>query len=326
MRAIEVSNHEGPAGVRVVDLEPPDPTLALDAANGLVTIRVRAVAVSMPDVLQARGRYQVQPPLPFVPGTELAGSVLSAPADTGLREGDAVVAYTPGGAMAEVALAPSSLVFPLPGGWSFAQGAPFVVSYHTAYYALVTRGLFTAGETVLVHGAAGAVGTACVQVAAGLGAHVVAVVSDRRREEACLAAGAHDVVMVDNWKDDVLAKHPDGVDLVLDLVGGDRALDIVRALAELGRWVVIGFASGSIPEIRVNRLLLKNVAAVGASWGAYAFSKPDYLAKVDRSLRELVEAGAIRPPAVTTFTMDQAAEAFAYAETRNRLGKVVIEV
>lgn len=326
MRALQVVSHEGPSDLRIVEVDPANGALNAQDGDGLVTIRVEAAGVSVPDLLQTRGQYQVQPPLPFVPGSEIAGTVMSAPAGSGLSVGAAVAAYTPSGGMAETARAQLSLTFPLPAGWSYAEGACFVVNYHTAFFALVTRGALAAGETVVVHGAAGGLGTACVQVAAGLGAHVVAVVSDGSKAEFSRSAGAHAVVASSSWKEEVLAAHPRGVDVVLDPVGGNRALDSMRVLAEAGRWVVVGFASGQIPEIRTNRLLLKNITAMGASWGAYAFSKPAYLAEVHQQILELVNGGAIRPAVGAVYPLEQAVEAFLHAESRDHVGKVVIEL
>ena len=239
-----------------------------------VIVDVRAAAVSFPDVLQSRGLYQFKPDLPFVPGAEVAGTVRSAPDGSGLSPGDRVAAFTALGGMAEAAVAPAFMTFALPESLDFAQGAALILNYHTAYFALKLRGRLEEGERVLVHGAAGGVGTAALQVAKGLGATTVAVVSSDEKEEVAREAGADDVVRSDGpWREQVVER-TGGVDVVLDPVGGDRFTDSLRSLREDGRVVVVGFTGGSIPEVKVNRLLLRNTSVVGAGWGAYAMAKP----------------------------------------------------
>ena len=177
------------------------------------------------------------------------------------------------GGFAEVALAQPHFTFPLPDALDFAQGAGLILNYHTAYFSLVNRGRLQAGETVLVHGAAGGVGTASLQVAKGLGARTIAVVSTDEKERVAREAGADEVLRCDGaWKDEVKALG--GADLVLDPVGGDRFTDSLRSLNPDGRLVVVGFTGGSIPEVKVNRLLLNNIDVVGAGWGAYITKRP----------------------------------------------------
>ena len=192
------------------------------------------------------------------------------------------------GGFAEVAVAPEFLTFPLSDELDFAQGAGLILNYHTAWFALRLRGRLAEGETVLVHGAAGGVGTAALQVAKGLGARTIAVVSTDEKEQVARDAGADEVVRSDGaWKDEAKELSGGGVDVVLDPVGGDRFLDSLRSLGEGGRLVVVGFTGGSIPEVKVNRLLLNNTEIVGAGWGAYVMPKPD----LNR------EIGAARQPA-----------------------------
>jgi NADPH2:quinone reductase len=328
MRVLHIVNHEGPAGLEVTDAE--EPTELQDMFAGIdepVRIQVRAAAVSFPELLQCWGKYQHQPPMPFVPGSEVAGTVISAPAGSRYAPGDRVAAFTHVGGIAEVALAPEFLTFPLHNELSFAQGAALVANYHTAYFALVTRAQYVAGERVLVQGAAGGVGTATVQIARGLGAEVVAVVSHERKAEVARAAGAdHVVLSTGPWKDDALTLCPGGVDVVIDPVGGDRTIDNLRVLRESGRLVVVGFAGGGIPEIKGNRLLLKNISAVGAGWGAYAFSKPEYVREVEKQLDVLIAAGSVAPVVGAVFPLEKAADAFAHIDARAGVGKVVVEV
>src|SRR5215213_9656693 len=261
MRAIQIAELNGPdSALRYVKLPEPEPShpLAPPGQEGVV-VDVKAAGVSFPEVLQTRGEYQFRPPLPFVPGSEVGGVVRSAPAGSDLAPGDRVAAFTALAAFAETAVAPAFFTFKLPDRLDFAQGAGLVLNYHTAYFALRTRGRLQDGETVLVHGAAGGVGTAALQVARGLGAHTIAVVSTEAKERVAREAGADHVLRSDGpWKDEAKELSQGGVDLVIDPVGGDRFTDSLRALGETGRLVVVGFTGGSIPEVRANRLLLTN--------------------------------------------------------------------
>jgi NADPH2:quinone reductase len=277
-------------------------------------------------VLQTRGQYQLKPPLPFVPGSEVAGTVRSAPAGAGVKEGDRVAAFCALGGFAEVAVAPEFLTFPLPDALDFAQGAGLILNYHTAWFALKLRGRLAAGDTVLVHGAAGGVGTAALQVGKGLGARTIAVVSSAAKEEVARAAGADEVVRSDGpWKDEAKELSGGGVDVVLDPVGGDRFLDSLRALGEGGRLVVVGFTGGSIPEVKVNRLLLNNTEVVGAGWGAFVMPKPDLNREIGAAINALVEAGSVRPVVGARFDPEHAADALGLIDRREATGKVVLE-
>lgn len=329
MRAAQIASHDGPIGVRVVDLpEPADGAETFISIAGFgaeVRIDVRAAGVSFPELLQSRGEYQNQPPLPFVPGGEVAGLVISAPAGSGFGPGDRVFAFCEFGGFAEVALAPVGLTFPLADELSFAEGAGLFGNYHTAYFALVTRGRARAGETVVVHGAAGGVGTATLQVAAALGLTTIAVVSGAEKAEVARRASADHVVRSDrSWKDEVL-ELCGGADLVIDTVG-DRTLDSLRSLREEGRLVIVGFAAGEIPEVKANRLLLRNLEVVGAGYGAYAFSKPAFVAEIAAKLEPLIASGLIRPLVDERFELAQAADALARLEGRRATGKVVLRI
>jgi NADPH2:quinone reductase len=283
--------------------------------------------VSFPDLLQSRGLYQFKPDLPFVPGAEVAGVVVEAGADTGLEAGDRVAAMTMLGGMAERAAAPLPLTFKLPDELDFAQGAALILNYHTAYFALKLRGRLREGERVLVHGAAGGLGTAGLQVAKALGASTVAVVSTEEKERVAREAGADDVVRADGpWREQVQEITGGGVDVVLDPVGGDRFKDSLRALREEGRLVVVGFTGGSIPEVKVNRLLLNNVDVVGAGWGAYVISKPEVSRQIGAELDAMIAAGTVRPIVGARFPLDRASDAMRLIEDRGALGKVVLEI
>src|SRR5204862_7221471 len=222
-----------------------------------------------------------------VPGAEVAGEVVTASEASGFAPGDRVAAMTMLGGMAERVVAPPPLTFALPDRLDFAEGAALMLNYHTAYFALKLRGRLAEGERVLVHGAAGGVGTATLQVAKGLGAGTVAVVSSEEKERVAREAGADEVVRSDGpWREQV--QELGGVDVVVDPVGGDRFTDSLRCLNEEGRVVVVGFTEGSIPEVRVNRLLLRNVDVVGAGWGAYVMPKPHVTREVAEAIDRLI--------------------------------------
>jgi NADPH2:quinone reductase len=332
MRAIQIVDLSGPAGaLRAVELPAPEspPAHPLTPGEG-VLIDVRAAGVSFPEVLQSRGEYQYKPPLPFVPGGEVAGVVREASAAAaalGLQVGQRVAAFCMLGGFAEAAVAPPFLTFVLPDALDFAQGAALILNYHTAYFALALRGRLREGETVLVHGAAGGVGTAALQVAHGLGARTIAVVSSDEKERVARAAGADEVLRAEGpWKDAARELAGGGVDLVLDPVGGERFTDSLRALAPDGRLVVVGFTGGAIPEVRVNRLLLGNVEVVGAGWGAYALSRPELCREIGARIAELIERGAVRPLVGARFPLERAAEALLEIDERRATGKVVLEV
>ncbi|MGH3016540.1 MAG: NADPH:quinone oxidoreductase family protein, partial [Gaiellaceae bacterium] len=295
--------------------------------GGAVVVDVKAAGVSFPEVLQSRGQYQLKPPLPFVPGAEVAGVVRSAPGGSGVEEGDRVAACCMLGGFAEVAVAPPFLTFRLSGELDFAQGAGLVLNYHTAWFCLVLRGRLREGESVLVHGAAGGVGTAGIQVAKGLGARVLAVVSSDEKERVARDAGADDVLRsYGPWKDEAKELTGGGVDVVLDPVGGDRFTDSLRSLAEGGRVVVVGFTGGSIPEVKVNRLLLNNTEVIGAGWGAYVMPKPDVNREIGAEIDKLIASGHVRPLVGARLPLEKGTEALELIDSRAALGKVVLEL
>jgi NADPH:quinone reductase len=327
MRAVQITELSGPgSALAEADLPEPEPSHPLTPGRGVV-IDVHAAGVSFPEVLQTRGEYQVKPPLPFVPGSEVSGVVRSAPDGVGLSEGDRVAAFCGLGGFAEVAVAPEFVTFPLTGELDFAQGAGLILNYHTAYFALRLRGRLSEGESVLVHGAAGGIGTATLQVAKGLGARTIAVVSSDEKERVARAAGADEVVRSDGaWKDAAVEWSGGGIDVVIDPVGGDRFTDSLRSLGEGGRCVVVGFTGGSIPEVRVNRLLLNNVEVVGAGWGAFVMDKPDQNGEIGAGVNRLVDEGFVRPIVGARFPLERAADALELIDGRGATGKVVLDV
>ncbi len=323
MRAAQVLQPTGPTDVRVVDVPEPEP------GPGDVLIEVHAVGVSFPDLLLSHGRYQVRPEPPFTLGVDVAGTVVSSPPGApGIEPGARVAGVVPFGGAGERAVVPASAVFPLPDHTSYDVGAALPMNYLTALFALAERGQVREGETVLVHGAAGGVGTATLQVARGLGARTIAVVSTEEKAAFARGAGADQTVLLDGFRDAVAdLTGGRGVDVVLDVVGGDVFTDSLRCLAEQGRLLVVGFASGQgIPEVKVNRLLLGNVDVRGVGWGAFAMTKPTYLREQWDLLLPMIESGVVSPPIGATYDLDDFARALQDMAERRTLGKSVVHV
>jgi NADPH2:quinone reductase len=327
MRAVQIVEETGPdSALAVVELPEPEPSHPFTPGAGVV-VEVHAAGVSFPELLQTRGQYQLKPPLPFVPGSEVAGIVRSAPAGARVQPGDRVAAFCALGGFAETAVAPEFFTFALSPELDFAQGAALILNYHTAYFALLLRGRLKQGETLLVHGAAGGVGTAALQVARGLGAKTIALVSSEAKQEVAQRAGAdHTLLLGEDWKDQVRELSGGGVDVVLDPVGGDRFTDSLRSLSEGGRLVVVGFTGGAIPEVRVNRLLLNNTEVVGAGWGAYVMSKPELNVEIGAAVNRMVDDGFVAPIVGERFPMERAADALKTLDERRATGKLVLDV
>jgi NADPH:quinone reductase len=319
MRALELQRLGGPEGFVLVDR--PEPS-----GDGLVLIDVRAAGVCFPDLLMSRGSYQHSPELPAVLGSEVAGTVRAAPPGHGTTPGARVWATPELGGFAEVVAVPAERVFPLPGDMSFEEGASLGVNYLTAVFALRRRAQLTAGETVLVLGAAGGLGTAVVAVAKALGARVLAVVSVPAKAGTARAAGADEVLVGADWRDEALERTGGrGADVVADVVGGDETLQAVRSAAPEGRVLVLGFTSGEIPELRTNRLLLRNVSLVGAGLGALAATVDDLIDETVAELARLIGEG-MRPLIGATFPLEQGAEAVRRLEDREAQGKLVLTI
>lgn len=319
MRAARVVELDGPVAVRVEEVGEPGE----DGAE--VVIDVHAAGVTFPDVLLTRGQYQMKPEPPFTLGSEVAGTVRSAPDGSGFAPGDRVAAFSVFGGYAERVSVNPELVFPLPASVGFDAGAALPMNYLTAHFALTRRGRLRSGETVLVHGAAGGVGTAVVQYARALGARVVAVVSTPEKGEVAKAAGAHETVPVEGFRQAVAeVTGGRGVDMVVDPVGGDRFTDSLRCLATEGRLLVVGFTAGEIPTVRVNRLLLNNIDVVGVGWGAFWTSRPGYLREQWRDLVGHLEAGRLDPVLGASFPLERAADALREMDERRATGKIII--
>jgi len=322
MRAVRVTELGGPESLTLVEVDEP-------AADGGIVVDVHAAGVAFPDALLTRGLYQYRPELPFTLGAELAGVVREAPSGAHVKPGDRVIGLTMiGGAMAETAVLSADRVFPLPDNVSFEAGAGLLFNDLTVYFALTMRARLAQGETVLVHGAAGGIGTSTLRLAPVLGAsRVIAVVSTEEKKEVARAAGATDVVLADGFKDAVAELTGGaGVDIVMDPVGGDRFTDSLRSLAPAGRLLVVGFTGGEIPTVKVNRLLLNNVDVVGVGWGAWTMRHPRALAEQWEGLAALLTSGTLAAPQPDIYPLARAAEAVAALENRTARGKVVVRV
>jgi NADPH:quinone reductase len=312
MRALQVTTEDGPDAITVADLPEPD---------GEFVVAVRAAGVTFPDLLMTRGEYQLRQPLPFTLGWEAAGDILRAPADSGFAAGDRVVTLSFGAHAEQVAVVPET-TFALPAELSYEEGAALPLNYLTALAALERRGSLRAGETVLVHGAAGGVGTATVQLAKALGAEVIAIVSTEEKAEVARKAGADSVVVGESFR----AQLEGPVNLIVDPVGGnERFNESLRALAPEGRIVVIGFTSGEIPAVKVNRLLLRNVDVRGCSVAVLAADQAG-AADAAKRLGELIGAGKIRPLVGSVYPLEEGSAALRELDERRAMGKVVVTV
>lgn len=321
IRALQVTALDGPDALRVAAVEAP-------AADGKVLIDVHTAGVTYPDLLMTQGKYQIQPELPFAPGLEVAGVVREAPPGAGVEAGDRVAAYTVWGGYSEVVAVPSAHVVPLPPGVDFDVGVTLMVNYQTAYFALAVRGGLQPGQTLLVQGAAGGVGTAAIQVGLGLGARVLAVVRGEEKEAIARRAGAEEVIDAGgDWRAEVKRRTDGrGVDSVFDPVGGDRFDESLRVLAPDGQALVIGFAEGRIPKIPANYLLLKNIDAIGVAWGMYVEKHPEIPRRVGAALAGMIEEGHIAPIIGATYPLAEGARALKDLDERRTVGKTVLEL
>lgn len=299
-----------------------------EPAAGQVRVAIRAASLNFPDLLIVQNKYQIKPALPFVPGAEFAGVVEAVGPQVGhLRVGQPVACLSGTGGFATHALAPAALCMPLPSGFALEDAAAFIMTYATSYHALIDRGLLQSGETVLVLGAAGGVGTAAIQIAKAHGARVIAAAGGADKCALCTALGAdatidyHARPLRDALKELTGGK---GVDVVYDPVGGDYAEPALRAIAWRGRYLVVGFASGPIPQLPWNLPLLKGASIVGVFWGEFAKREPQANAAMMGTLAQWYLQGKIKPAIDTTLPMRELPQAFARMATRQVKGKVVL--
>src|SRR5438093_9575631 len=322
MRAIVVDRWMEPADLRV--REAPEPELA----PGTLAVEVRAAGCNFFDMLVVRGQYQVKPPFPFVPGAELAGVVREVGAGVeGFAAGDRVLAAASLGAFAERAVVPALAAWRMPEGMSFEAGAALPIVYPTSYVALVHRAALRRGETLLVHAAAGGVGIAAVQIGKALGARVIATAGGEEKLAVARRAGAD--VAIDyrsaDWVEEVRAATDGrGADVIYDPVGGDVFDGSLKCIAWNGRLLVIGFASGRIPEVKLNRVLLKNISLVGLHWGAHALHQPERIAETLAALLALYREGKVEPVVYRTYPLAELPAALEALGSRQSYGKVVV--
>ena len=321
MRAMQLRATDGPGSLELRDVETPTP------GPGEVLIDVAYAGVTFPELLQSRGQYQMQPPLPYTVGSEVSGAVRElGEGGTGLSVGDRVVGVANTGAYAESIVVPAASVLRLPESVSLTAGAGMPMNLLTADFALRVRGRLEPGQTVLVHGAAGGLGSALVQVARAYGGEVVGVVSTEEKAETVRSLGASHVVLAERFKDTVKDLLPGGVDLVADPVGGDRFTDSLRTLKTFGTLLVLGFTAGSIPEVKVNRLLLNNISVAGVGWGAALAGRPEMVATQWDTLWPHLSSGALDPVIHSVLPLERAQEALELIDSRSVRGKVVLEV
>lgn len=323
MRAVLVESFGDPETLVVRDVAEPV------AGAGEVLVEVAASGVNFPDVMVVAGTYQILPALPFSPGKEIAGVVREVGAGVSrVRPGDRVLAQIEYGGYAEVVAVPEAQVVALPDEVPFADAAAFGLGYITAHFALVRRAGLRSGETVLVTGAGGGVGSAGVQLAKALGATVIAVAQDESRAALAREQGADHVLMAGaGLRDEVRAlTEGRGVDVVLELVGGDVFTAALRSTAWEGRIVVIGFASGDVPTIKAGHVLVKNLSVMGLQVSDYRDREPESVRASIEHMLQLYVGGSLRVPVARTYALEEAGEALTAVRDGGVLGKVVLDV
>ncbi|MBI3651812.1 MAG: NADPH:quinone oxidoreductase family protein [Acidobacteria bacterium] len=321
MKAWQVHQWCEPEALQFAELALPEPQ------PGEVRIRNRAAALNFFDILQIQGKYQTKPPLPFIPGAEVAGLVDAIGEGVShLAIGDAVHASTLG-AFAEYTIAKADRTFVTPASMSFDEAAAMYIVYQTSYFALTERAHLHAGEWLLVHSGAGGVGSAAVQLGKAFGAKIIATAGSQQKLDFCLAQGADHAL---NYNDDGWVQAVKtltggrGADVIYDPVGGDVFDLSSKCIASAGRLLVIGFAGGRIPTIAANRILLKNMSVVGCFWGGHLEAQPPYLAASQTALFKMYEDGLIKPAVAYRYPLAQAAQALRDLADRKTYGKVVL--
>jgi len=324
MKALLCRQFGPPESLVLEDLPSPS------AGAGEVVISIKAASVNFPDVLIIQNKYQFKPPLPFSPGSELAGVVKEVgPGVSNVKPGDKVIAFTAFGAFAEEVKTEAARLLPLPEGMSYEEGASFILTYGTTDHALRDRGQLKAGETLLVLGAAGGVGVAAIEIGKALGARVIACASSDDKLAVCRQHGADECI---NYASEDLRERikalvgGKGVDVIYDAVGGPYSEPAFRSIAWRGRHLVIGFAAGDIPKLALNLALLKGASVVGVFWGDFTRREPQAFAESARQLARWYREGKLKPHVSTTFPLAQAAEAMNLLASRQAKGKVVIRI
>ena len=322
MKAVLCKEYGPPDSLVIEEVPSPEPK------KGEVLLEVHAAAVNFPDVLIIENKYQFKPPLPFSPGSELAGVVKAVGEGvTSFKPGDKVIAFTTFGAFAEEVKTEATRLLPLPEKMSFEEGASFILTYATSDHALRDRGALAAGETLLVLGAAGGVGLAAVEIGKALGARVIACASSAEKLAVCRSHGADETI--DYATEDLRGRikaltDGRGVDVVYDPVGGPYTEPAFRSVAWRGRLLVVGFAAGEIPKLPLNLALLKGASIVGVFWGDFARREPQRFAESARQLARWHVEGKLRPHVAEVFPLERTAEALKLMAARQVKGKVVI--
>jgi len=322
MRAIVCNEFDSPEKLSVVETDDPVP------GDHEVLVRVKATGLGYVDALTVAGLYQIKPPLPFIPGNEISGVVeRTGEAVKHLRVGQRVVAMPLQGGLAEQVCLPETGCTVVPDVLSHVSAASFLINYCTAWHGLIQCGNLEADERILILGAAGGVGTAAIDVAKAFGARVTAGASTKKKRDACLAMGADDVIDYrrQNWRDrltEILDNQP--LNLVYDPVGGDYAEPALRSLAPDGRYLVVGFASGEIPKIPLNLVLLKRCSIIGVNWGGFIGRNPGEARPVLNVLLQWIAQGKLNPQPGESYDLEHAGIALANMLTRKSIGKTVI--
>lgn len=324
MKAVVVRELMEPKDLSVSEIEAPE------VEAGKLAIEVKAVGCNFADTLIVQGKYQVKPEFPFIPGGEVAGVVCEiGDGVTGFSVGDRVMAFVGHGGFAERVNANSEATFPIPDDMSFEHAAAMPIVYGTSYIALVRRGMLAAGETVLVTAAAGGIGTATIQIAKALGARVIALAGGSEKLEIVRGVGAD--IAIDYLKDDWVERvrqetQGQGANVVIENVGGDIFDGCTRCIAWEGRLVIVGFAGGEIPLVKVNRILLKHISLVGVHFGPMTKHAPEQIANCFRALMKLYGEGSIKPVISKSYPLAQAADALASLGNRKTHGKIVLTI
>ncbi|MEW6208360.1 MAG: NADPH:quinone oxidoreductase family protein [Acidobacteriota bacterium] len=322
MKAWQVNEWCEPEGMTLAEVPLPEP------GAREIRIRNRAAALNFFDILLVQGKYQARPPFPFTPGSEVAGIIDKVGSDVkNFAPGDKVQAMVSMCGYAEYSLAHEHRTFRVPDSMSFAEAAAMPVIYQTSYLALKDRGQLREGEWLLVHAAAGGVGSSAVQIGKAIGAQVIATVGSDEKIEFCLAQGADFALNYsdEKWTEEVKRiTDGRGADVIYDPVGGDIFDQSTRCIANEGRLIVIGFAGGRIPTIAANRVLLKNISIVGCYWGGYVERHPQYAARAQSELIQMYEAGQIKPVVSREYSLAEAPAAMRALAERKITGKVVL--
>jgi NADPH2:quinone reductase len=322
MKAVLCRQYGPPESLTVEELPSPSP------GPGEAVVAVKAASVNFPDVLIIQNKYQFKPPLPFAPGSELAGVVKQTGEGVkNVKPGDRVMAFTTYGAFAEEVKVEAGRLLPMPDGMDFETGAAFLLTYATSDHALRDRGALRSGETLLVLGAAGGVGLAAIEIGKALGARVIACASSPDKLAVCAEHGAD--ATIDYSREDLRERIQaltggKGADVVYDPVGGAYTEPAFRSMAWRGRLLVVGFAAGDIPKLPLNLALLKGASVVGVFWGDFARREPRAFGESVAQLAAWYRAGRLRPHVSATYPLEQAAEALKLMAARKVKGKVVL--